>query len=81
MSWAQSSLLSRQVVQQSAGLCIYIGGSDSVLWLSQGELGELVDSSLSQKRAVTCGGERQDHHQGVVQEDLKIKTYSPALNQ
>ena len=54
--------------------------SDSVLRLSQGELVDLVDSSLSQRRAVTCGGEHQDHHQSVVQEDLKIKTYSPALN-
>ena len=54
---------------------------DSVLQLSQGELVDLVDSSLSQRRAVTCGGEHQDHHQGVAQEDLKIKTYSPALNQ
>ena len=56
--------------------------SDSVLRLSQGELEDIVDSSLSQRRAVTCGGEHQDHHhQGVVQEDTKIKTYSPALNQ
>ena len=55
--------------------------SDSALLLSQGELVDLVDSSLSQGRAVTCGGEYQDHHQGVVQEDIMIKTYSPALNQ
>ncbi len=83
MSWAQSSILSHQVVQQSAVLCIYtvLWRSDSVLQLSQGELVDLVDSSLSQRRAVTCGGEHQDHHQGVVQEDLKIKTHSPALNQ
>ena len=29
--------------------------SDSVLLLSQGELVDLADSSLSQRRAVTCG--------------------------
>ena len=83
MSWAQSSILSRQVVQQAAVLCIYtvLWRSDSVLQLSQGKLVDLVDSSLSQRRAVTGGGEHQDHHQGVVQEDIKIKTYSPALNQ
>ena len=54
-----------------------------MLLLSQGELVDLSDSSVSQRRAVTCGGERQDHRQGVVQEDIKIKikTYSPALNQ
>ena len=52
-----------------------------MLLLSQGELVDLVDSSLSQGRAVNCGGEHQDHHQGVVQEDIKIKSYSPALNQ
>ena len=56
-------------------------GSDSVLLLSQGELEDLADSSLSQMRAVTCGGEHQDPHQGAVQEDIKIKTHSPALNQ
>ena len=55
--------------------------SDSVLLLSQGEFVDLADSSMSQRRAVTCGGEHQDHHQGVVQEDIKIKTHSPALNQ
>ena len=83
MSWAQSSILSHQVVQCTAvSRVVYIlWRSDSVLLLSQGELVDLVDSSLSQGRAVTCGGEHQDHHQGVVQEDLKIKTYSPALNQ
>ena len=51
--------------------------SDSGLRLSQRELVDLVDlvdSSLSQRRAVTCGGEHQDYHQGVVKEDLKIKT-------
>ena len=44
-------------------------GSDSVLLLSQGELVDLLDSSL------TCEGEHQDHHQGVVQENIKIKIY------
>ena len=55
--------------------------SDSALLLSQGELVGLVDSGLSQGGAVTCGGEHQDHHQGVVQEDIKTETYSPALSQ
>ena len=55
--------------------------SDSVSRLSRGELVDLVDSSLSQRGAVTCGEEPQDHHPGVVQEELKIRTYSPALNQ
>ena len=52
-----------------------------MLPLSQGEPVDLMDSDLSQRRAVTGGEEHQDHLQGVVQEDLKIKTYSPAFNQ
>ena len=76
-------ILSHQVVQQSAVLCtMYIlWGSDSVLLLSQGELVDRADSSLSQRRAVTCGGEHPDHHPGVLPEDIKIKTCSPVLNQ
>ena len=61
---------------------VYIScGSDSASLLSQGELVELADSSLSQRRALTGGGEHPDHHQGAVQVGIKIKTHSPPLNQ
>ena len=47
-------------------------GSDSVLLLSQGELVDLADSSPSQKRVVTCGGEHQD--QDIVQGSASKQT-------
>ena len=41
-----------------------------------------MDLSLGAERSRDLQrGECQDHHQRVVQEDIKIKTYSPALSQ
>ena len=80
MSWAQLFILSHQVVQQLAVLCTYCVGVTQ-RHMSQGELVELADLSLSQRRALTGGGEHPDHHQGAVQADIKIKTHNPALNQ